>query len=511
MRTWRVLSAAEAAALDRDAQARGVPSRALMQRAGAAAATEIVRRFPHRVQDGVVVHTGAGNNGGDGWVVARALAAAGIRVSAREAMPAKTADAQAERDLARPMLTPASSGGERIIIDALLGTGARGAPHGAIAAAIEAIGQGRKTGATVIALDVPSGVDADTGAAEPAVRADVTLTFGTLKRGLLAARDHTGAIVVLDIGLGLGDDRAPALVHDAWVQSQVPSLGSGAHKGTRGRLAIVGGGGGMAGAVILAARAAMRSGIGLVRLLVPGAAVSVAQAAEPHALAQAWPEGAKEEETFNDTLSEWAGVVLVGPGMGHSRETAALARRVLERWRGPVIVDADGLNVFERDAESLGRLCAGRPALLTPHVAEAARLLGSSKEEITGDRYAAAARLARVTKAAVLMKGVPTIIAAPDESMRVSATGTPVLAAGGSGDILAGVAASLLASIADAATAGACAAWVHGRAGEIAARGRSVRGVPLTRVMECLEQAWTISPAPPGYPALLELPAVPEA
>jgi ADP-dependent NAD(P)H-hydrate dehydratase / NAD(P)H-hydrate epimerase len=254
----------------------------------------------------------------------------------------------------------------------------------------------------------------------------------------------------------------------------------------------------------------MRSGVGLVRLVVPPDAVAAVQAAEPYALAQSWRDEDNEDEDVDATLADWANVVLLGPGLGRTEESHALARRILSAWRGPVVIDADGLNVFEGDVKALGRLCTGRPALLTPHVAEAARLLGISNDAVGGDRYEAAARLARLTGAAVLMKGVPTVITRPNGITRVSATGTPVLAAAGSGDILAGIAAALMATIDDPAIVGACAAWVHGRAGEIATRGRAPRGVPLMRVLESLEAAWTFAPPPPSYPVLFELPAVAE-
>ncbi len=482
-----------------------------MQRAGAAAATEIVRRLPHLLGDGVHIFTGAGNNGGDGWVLARALATAGIRVAVSEATPAKTDDAKAERGLARPVLTEAASGRERILVDALLGTGSRGAPRGAVERAVQEIASGRERGATVVALDVPSGVDSDTGEATVAVRADLTLTFAAVKRGLLAARAHTGTIVVLDIGLGEGTDKCPELVREHWVREMVPAIAVDAHKGARGRLAIVGGGGGMTGAAVLAARAAMRSGIGLVRLLVPRAALAIVQGAEPHALAHAWPVDEEGRSATRATLSSWAHIVLLGPGLGDTEETRALAREILRDWRGPVVIDADGLNVFAGDAKALGDLCTGRPALLTPHVAEAARLLDRDNAEVARDRYEAAARLASITRATVLLKGVPTIITAPEGRTMVSATGTPALAAAGSGDLLAGISASLLSGTSDALVAGACAAWVHGRAGEVATRGRAPRGVPLGRVLEGLELAWNFSPPPPSYPAILELPAVAES
>jgi len=511
LRAARVLRAADAAALDSDAAKAGIPSRALTQRAGAAAASEIVRRLPHLLGDGVHIVTGAGNNGGDGWVLARALAVAGIHVAVQEVAPSRTEDAQAERNLARSLVADRPSGRERIVVDAILGTGSRGAPRGDVAAAIEEIAQARARAATIVALDVPSGVDADTGDATVAVRADLTLTFAALKRGLLAARGHTGTIVVLDIGLGEGPDELPELVREQWVRDMVPAVATDAHKGARGRLAIIGGGGGMTGAAVLAARAAMRSGIGVVRLIVPRPSLPIVQGAEPHALAHAWPVDEEGRAATHATLSSWAHVVLLGPGLGNTDETRRVAREILGEWRGPVVIDADALNVFAGDASALGTLCRGRPALLTPHLAEAARLLDQDSATVARDRYDAAERLAAITHATVLLKGVPTIITAPAGRTLVTATGTPVLAAAGSGDLLAGICATLLSRISEPLVAGACGAWVHGRAGEVASRGRAPRGVPLSRVLDGLELAWSFAPSPPSYPAILELSAVAES
>lgn len=209
--------------------------------------------------------------------------------------------------------------------------------------------------------------------------------------------------------------------------------------------------------------------------------------------------------------ASWADVLVMGPGLGDTDVTRTLARSVLAEWRGPVVIDADGLNVFAGDAKTLGRLCAGRPALITPHAGEAARLLGAESDALARDRYDTALRLAKLTNATVLLKGVPTILASHDGRTMVSATGTGALAAGGSGDILAGIAGTLLAHANDPLVAAACAAWVHGRAGEIATRGRAPRGVPLARLMDSLEIAWSFSPPPPSYPAIVELPAVPES
>src|SRR5688500_3303212 len=269
-----------------------------MQRAGAAAAAEIAARFGGRLAAGVHIFAGPGNNGGDAWVVAGALAAAGVRVRVTQVGETRSDDARAEREHAAPLVEQdGEGGGERVVVDGLLGTGSSGAPRGAVAAAIARIAARRASGGVVVALDVPSGVDATSGADADAVAADVTLTFGTMKRGLLVARGRAGRIVVLDIGLGRHaaiDDGAPLLADDEWVAARIPPIAADAHKGTRGRIVVVGGAAGMAGAVVHAAHAAGRSGVGLVRLLVASESVPVVQAAAHHAMAYPWPSSATE-------------------------------------------------------------------------------------------------------------------------------------------------------------------------------------------------------------------------
>src|SRR5688572_14034350 len=240
-----VCTAAEAAAHDAETIAAGVPSRALMQRAGAMAAAEIARRYREDLRHGVAVFAGPGNNGGDAWVVARALADAGVEVRVAEPVPAKTPDAIAERALAIGRVQMNPHGAERIVVDGLLGSGASGEPQGAIGDAIGRIDSMRARGAHVVALDLPSGVDASTGSAALSVTADLTLAFGTIKRGTLVARDRCGRIVLLDIGLIARvtppELPPPQLVDEAFVASRGRPLAAGAAKGDRKRLAIVGG------------------------------------------------------------------------------------------------------------------------------------------------------------------------------------------------------------------------------------------------------------------------------
>lgn len=506
-----------------------------MQRAGAAAAGEISLREHRRVANGVCVFAGPGNNGGDAWVVARALAVAGVRVRVVEVLPAKTPDAVAEHDLAlrTPQLektndVAVATTGCSLVVDGLLGTGSSGEPRGAIADAVAAINAARDRGAVVIALDLPTGVDATTGDATNAVIADLTITFGTIKRGHLIARQACGRIVVVDIGLGeqaSRDDDAPALIDNGWVASHVPPIAADAHKGTRKKLAVIGGASGMAGASILAARAALRSGVGMVRVVVAPESLPVVQAAEPFALAASWPT---DDAAVERDIASWADGVVIGPGLGRERESRALVDRVLARWRGPVLLDADALNVFEGNVDAFARALGTRQALITPHPAEFARLAAVDIARVLSERFEVGATMAARLGATVLLKGVPTIVTAPNGEHFVSASGTPVLAAAGSGDILSGIAGTLLAQTGDALTAGAIGAWIHGRAAELASeltrpgpppsarslmpirRPSGIRGLTLDDVLESLPLGWPRTAAPSRYPVLLELPAVGE-
>ena len=508
-----------------------------MQRAGAAAAAEMALRLPQLLARGVRIFAGPGNNGGDAWVVARALAATGVVVSVVEPVPARTPDAVAERELALPFVTVERSlnahCGANVIVDGLLGTGASGAPRGAVADAVAAIEESHRQGAYVVALDLPTGVDATSGDAAGAITADLTLTFGTLKRGHLVARQACGAIVVLDIGLGayaVRDDGAPQVVDEAWVARRLPVIAADAHKGTRKKLAIIGGAGGMAGAAVLAARSAIRSGVGMVRLLVAPESLPVVQGAEPLALAGTWPEN---DVALERELLSWADGVVIGPGLGRGGDSRVLVDRVLAAWNGPVLLDADALNVFDGDVGALARASRGRPMLLTPHAVEFARLARTDVTNVLNCRYDIGRALAGDTGATVLLKGLPTVVTAPDGSSLVSAAGTPILAVAGSGDVLSGIAGTLLAQTGDALQAGVAAAWIHGRAAEMVsqkvataadARARSVveialgrphrssrvRGATLDDVIAALSTAWPNDVHPTRFPVLLHLPAVGE-
>lgn len=504
----RVVTGEGAAARDAAAINAGISSRTLMRQAGTAAAEVLLRRFGDALGGGVLVMTGPGNNGGDGWVLAGYLAGHGIPVRVHEVVESRTGDAfQARAEAIKRVSLGAGDGTEMVVVDALLGTGARGAPTRALADAVRTIQQRRAAGAVIVALDIPTGVDATRGAGKLAVNADLTISFGTVKRGHLLSRGECGAIAVVDIGLGahaaLPDD-APALVDEAWVANAVPSINANAHKGTRRRVVIVGGSRGMAGAVIMATRAASRSGIGMVRALVEEASLLAVQTAAVEATAATWPLAG---EDFS-ALIEDCHAVLVGPGLGRSAQARRQLETVLEVWQGPTVLDADAINTFEGEIPWLSAALAGRPALLTPHVRELARLVGTNDAEVINNRFEVAQDAAHVLGASILLKGVPTVITSPTGDVMVSATGTPALATAGSGDVLAGIAVTLLAQTGDPFTSGAVAAWIHGRAAEIANAGRPARGVTIGDVLDALGHAWRLSAAPPVAPVLTELTAV---
>jgi NAD(P)H-hydrate epimerase len=493
-----------------------------MQRAGIAAADEISRRYPEELKTGAFVFTGAGNNGGDGWVVAGTLARSGIEVTVVEVgkpTAAKSPDAVAERETAIDSVKVVDSfdGASRVrhpsvIIDALLGTGFEGEPRGKIGAAITTINELRREGARIAALDLPSGLDATTGEHSNCVVADITLSFGAMKRGLLLARDCCGRIVALDIGLEdprpMGVSKSatpeltlPMLVDGGWIGSRIPPIRFDAHKGIRKHLALIGAGKGMPGSVVLAARAALRSGIGLLKIFTAPENVSAVLSAVPSALISEWPPA----DRIESELSKWADAIVIGPGLGKSKETRALVERILGDSSTPVVLDADALNVFEGDKAALAKLLSRRPALITPHPAEFARLARMDIKAVLAARFDIGRDLARELEASVLLKGAPTVVFDSSGERYVIARGTAALGTGGSGDLLDGIAGTILAQAQEATIAGCTAAWVHGRAAEFC---EYVRGTSLDDVLYALPRAWNEIEPPLQRPVLAELPAV---
>jgi hydroxyethylthiazole kinase-like uncharacterized protein yjeF len=427
-----------------------LPEGVLMQRAAHALSVECAQLLGAVYGAPVVLLVGAGNNGGDALYAGAALAARGARVTAllADAERAHPAGLAALRRAGGRVAgaDPALVRGE-LVVDGLLGIGGRGglrAPADALAAAAEPL--------PTVAVDLPSGVGADTGVvAGPAVRADVTVTFGLLKTGLVVGRgaELAGEVRLVDIGLDPPDANVHVLEADD-VRAVLPVPGPRDDKYTRGVVGLVAGSPQYGGAGVMATGSALRGGTGMVRYA--GGAGDAVRARYPEVVVH------DTQRPSELQVQAW----VVGPGMGTDDAAAALLADVLST-DVPVIVDADGLTLLARVKDRLrGRRA---PTVLTPHDREFARLAG----DVGDDRLAAARRAAGELGATVLLKGNATVVASPDGSAYVNPTGTPWLASAGTGDVLSGLLGSLMASGLDAPLAAATAAYLHGAAGQRAA------------------------------------------
>ncbi len=473
-----------------------------MQNAGAACAIVIANLFRTAPGNGVEVLAGPGNNGGDGWIVAAELARLSVPVRVVEVLPPKTADAIAAKKRSGDAHISGFSGNPSIVVDALLGTGSKGSPNGDIATALTALANAKRSGAEVVALDLPTGLNATSGEVSDAVPASLTLTFGALKRGHLISRGVCGEIQVLDIGLGKwGEpaDRECVLADSDWAFERIPALRADAHKGTRKRLAIIAGDAGMAGAAILAGKAALRSGIGLLHLVVARENRDAVHAAVPAALVSTHDELLREP---GEILGK-ADAIVLGPGLHPENARKFLA--VLPASGTPLVIDAGGLTAIAVDLNAGRKLFRGREVVLTPHPAEMGRLTTRSTEDVLVNRFEIGLDLARKVGATVLLKGTPTVISSSAGQTMASATGTPALATGGSGDLLSGVIGTLLAHTGKGFDSAVCGAWVHGRAAEICG---TSRGITLEDILFAMPAAWRVISASPTPPVLTSLPAV---
>ena len=503
-----VLSAGEAAAWDSAARTQyRIPSRVLMETAGRAVAQVLVAELPDALPGGVLVAAGAGNNGGDGWVLARALHAAGVPVWV-SALDPKTDDAidnralarlDGVRELGREEAWPQAT----VAVDALLGTGAAGPAKGDVLALAQRV---TDYGAPILAIDGPTGLDLTSGEAHGPIHARITVTFGGPRRGHLLQREWCGKVVVVDIGFPPADTAWPLLVTDNWAAERLPRLAPQMHKGDRGRVCIVGGADGMSGAALHAARAALAAGAGLVKLVAARETIAAAQASLPDLLTVESSLGEELEPAVAEAV-EWADAVVLGPGIGREPRDARahFVSAVLSRRPVPTVIDADALHVFRADVPT-----GSRALVCTPHLGEFRALAGDAMaDEAANDRWSAAARAAAKLKCTVLLKGVPTVIADLRGPEHVVASGNPGLATGGSGDLLAGFIGAFLARGTAPAEAAALGAHALGRAAEQGARQWTARSLRPADVLAALPDVWrawkSLKPGTP--PVLVELEA----
>ncbi len=500
-----VLSATEAAAWDSVARTQyHIPTRVLMEAAGRAVAHIIAHEYPGVLTRGALVVAGAGNNGGDGWVTARALHAGGVPVWVA-ALDPKTDDAidnralarvDGVREIGREEPWPAAA----VAVDAVLGTGASGPARGDVLALAQRL---VAYGAPIVAVDGPTGLDLSSGEAHGPVRAELSVTFGGARRGHLLARDWCGRVVVVDIGFPPPDPAWPLLVTDAWAAARLPKLAPTMHKGDRGRVTVVGGARGMTGAALHAARAALAAGAGLVKLVAAAETIAAARASLPDVLTVESALGPDLEPQAAEAV-EWADALVVGPGLGREPPRTPFLQAVLARRPVPTVLDADALTLFSGPAE--------RPVVLTPHLGEFRAQFGDQlADQAANDRWAAVDRAAQRVKGTVLLKGVPTVIADLRGPIHVVASGNPGLATGGSGDLLAGFIGAFLARGSAGPEAAALGAHALGRAAEQGARlwtARSLRPADVLAALPDIWRAW--SNPPPHAPPVLTVLEPPE-
>jgi NAD(P)H-hydrate epimerase len=458
---------------DRRASARHhIPSIVLMERAGVGAAAQIMARYP---TGAVTVVCGAGNNGGDGYVVARILADAGwdVQIATPRGVRPQTPDATTMATIAHSMglkartLTPSMIPGERVIVDALLGIGSRGEPREPVASAIAMINQ---AGGPVVAMDVPSGVDADSG-----VVAAMTVTFHGDKIGLHIepARVHAGEIVVQDIGIPrLVQSRAAGWLMDEH-SAPVPPKGDSANKYTAGAVLVVAGSPGMTGAGTLSARATLRCGGGLTVAAVPSHVQPLFAEQVVEVMATPVPDhdGVFGIVSLDAVLAQARRVaaIAIGPGIGRDPRTTAFVRQLIDQTDLPCVIDADALWHLGARPGWLKRRAAA--VVVTPHAGEAARLLDVDRTQVDAARLASARSLAKLVGGVAILKGPGAIIADAAGGVCIDAIGTSALATAGSGDVLTGIVASMLAKGMAPFAAAATAVRVHSRAGVLAGHG----------------------------------------
>ncbi|MFN8035051.1 MAG: NAD(P)H-hydrate dehydratase [Acidimicrobiia bacterium] len=472
-----VVTPAEMAEADRRAVASGTAASVLMDRAGRAVAWAVRRRLEGTYGRRVVIVCGKGNNGGDGLVTAAALRGWGARVDVFEL-----------GDLDRNWCARAI-GRADAVVDAMFGTGFRGALDGDAAWFADAAAA-LPANVARVAIDIPSGVDGRTGAIDgPVFHADETVTFAALKTGLCSepGRSAAGTVHVAAIGIDVSDATI-GVVEAADVTGWLPARHANAHKWRSGVM-VVGGSAGMTGAPMFVSHAALRTGAGIVWCAVPASGTAAAPPTE--VITKTLPataEGSLDEPAVPVVLKDLDRfqAVVLGPGLGTDPRTAAAVGRLVAQAPVPLVLDADGLNALHGDLAALRvRYTAMRvPTVLTPHEGEYARLLG---EPVGADRVGAARRLSAESDAVVLLKGPGTVIAAPDGRVAIAVQGGPWLATAGTGDVLSGMIAGLLARGVMPFEAAAGGAWLHSRAADLAGHTGLLAGDIVAAIPAALE------------------------
>ncbi len=489
----RVATASELQELDRRSAAEcGIPSLLLMENAGAETAREVLAAFPEAARSGVLVLCGRGNNGGDGFVIARRLLGRGVSVrtillargeeirgDARINLEILGKLGAAPTEIGAPGDLSAVRGGIEsagLVVDALVGTGAQGPARGVVAGAIECLNQ---SGRPVVSVDIPSGLGADQPEPPgPAVRASLTVTFALPKRSLVLfpAAAYAGAVRVVDIGiprrLWADDPLGVGLLEPADVASAFPARPAAAHKGTFGHVLVIAGSAGKTGAAALAALGALRAGAGLVTLAVPASLHDILEAKLTETMTVPVPETeartmARDALEALLDLAHGKDAVAIGPGLGTHPSTQALVRELVARLPVPLVVDADAINALA-GAEDCLRRAAG-PRVLTPHPGECSRLVGLPPEVVLRDRIPLVQKTADDLRATLVLKTARTLVGHPAAGVAIVPTGNPGMGTGGTGDVLTGLIAGMIGRRVEPLLAARAGAYAHGLAGDLAA------------------------------------------
>ena len=489
----KVATASQMRELDRRATEEfGIPSLLLMENAGLQAVLEMDRSFPRLNTSRVAIACGKGNNGGDGLVVARHLFDRGtaVEVFLLAKKSEVKGDARTNLEIVKRLKIPIHEvttshdlqaireavGNADLIVDALLGTGTTGAAKGLLAEAIDLLNQ---SGRPIVALDIPSGLSSDEGGIPgPSVNATLTITFGLPKRGLILfpAASRAGRVAIVDIGLPrqlLSDASLEvSLLEPKEAAGALPPREPDAHKGTYGHVLVLAGSPGKTGAAAMCALSALRIGAGLVTLGLPESLNDMMEAKLTEVMTEPLPETRERTVALAAwdkilTLMEGKRALAIGPGLSTHPETSELVRELVSTVRVPMVVDADGINALAPKLETLAKAAA--PLILTPHPGELARLLGISRDEVAQNRMLIAQKVATSFRVHLVLKGGRTLVVDPDGQVAINMTGNPGMATGGTGDVLTGLIAGLLAQGVNPGLAARAGVYLHGLAGDLAA------------------------------------------
>ena len=510
----KLVNSAEMRAIDRETiDHQGISGPELMENAGRGIADFILNLLIEKPKEtSCAVVCGKGNNGGDGFVVARRLSKAGVQVSVYFIGPVDklSPDARLNHDRLKECKikpTPVTTVDDLpddiesdFIIDAILGTGFSGVPEGLAAELIEYINE---QAFRVISIDLPSGLNADTGRHDGAiVFADHTFTLALPKFGLYVSPGREAAGMVAVVPIGIPDvaiekfDLHTELIMSWDIAELLPERKPDGHKGDFGKLLLVAGSTGLAGAAALASRSAIRSGCGLVKLACPATTQPVLAVKLTEATTIPLPDVGKKGALALRSLGEIKKLMaehdalVVGPGLGLHHETLELVRRLVISLDKPAILDADGITAFTGKAELIKNRQHDAGLVLTPHPGEFARLTGKTVPADIHERIALAIQTARELNIVLVLKGSPTLVASSDGRCWLNPTGNSGMATGGSGDVLSGMIGSFLAQGLSALNAALCGVFIHGTAGDIAADLFTQRAMIAGDIVECLPKAF---------------------